>query len=76
MTTTATEALWTCIARCGDCRRELNRAEHVPESQRTLVALGAPMVALCQNPEHNTLSDLNLRVQLDWFKEGPMPEKA
>lgn len=61
--------LWTCISRCRDCGQELNRATGVPETERTRVALAAPLIALCDNPRHNTLSDLNLRVQLEWVQE-------
>jgi hypothetical protein len=63
------ERLWTTIARCGVCGKELNRAEHVPESERTMVTLAAPFVALCDVPAHNTFSDLNWKVRLEWVDE-------
>jgi hypothetical protein len=63
--------LWTCIARCQVCGKELNRAEHVPDGERGMVGLGAPLVAICEVREHNTYSDCNLGVQLEWIEEEP-----
>ena len=67
----APEKLYTCIARCrvAGCREELNRAEHVPESAKTKVALCAPLVAICEKPGHSTFSDCNIRVDLEWIEE-------
>ena len=62
--------LYTCIAFCRTCGKELNRAEHVPENMRTRVAMSAPMVAICDMPAHNSLPDLNLRVVLTWMDEA------
>lgn len=63
---------WTCIATCGDCGQELNRAEHVPESSKLMVGLSAPLVCICDNPKHNTFSDCNLRVELEWIEEADL----
>lgn len=69
MAVVTNETLWTCVARCATCHKELNRAEHVPAAKKEMVALGAPMVALCSEPAHNTASDLNLRVSTEWLPE-------
>jgi hypothetical protein len=63
-------SLWTCIARCSTCDKELNRAEHVPENKKSQVSLTAPVMAVCDIKEHNTFSDLNLRVKLEWVEEN------
>lgn len=63
-------SLWTAIATCEECGRELNRAEHVPEPEKGRVALSAPLVCICPEKHHNTLSDLNLRVRLEWVEES------
>jgi hypothetical protein len=62
--------LYTCVAFCRTCGKELNRAEHVPEDKRTRVAMAAPMVALCDVRDHNSLPDLNLGVVLVWTDEA------
>lgn len=67
-------ATWTCIATCQHCGRELNRATGVPDERRTIVAFGAPLVALCPNPTHNTFSDCNLGVRTQWYEEGLDPD--
>lgn len=69
------ETLWTCIARCSICERELNRAEHVPESKKSKVAMSAPLAAICPVREHNTFSDLNLRTELEWVREDTPQSK-
>ncbi len=66
-----TEKVWTCIARCRVCKKELNRAEHVPESDKTMVIISAPLVAICPESHHNTLSDCNIGVELEWREETP-----
>lgn len=58
--------LWRAIARCKHCRKLLNTAENIPDNKKTQVILSAPMVALCDILEHNTTSDLNLGVVLEW----------
>lgn len=60
---------WTCIAKCGKCGKELNRAEHVPAENKTQIMIGAPLIALCDEETHNTFSDLNLAVKLEWIEE-------
>lgn len=60
---------WTCIARCGICWKELNRATRVPDGERSRVAISAALMAICDVREHNTFSDCNLRVDLEWFEE-------
>jgi hypothetical protein len=61
--------LWTAIARCGVCRRELNRAEHVPESEKLRIAVSAPLMAVCPERGHNAFSDCNPGVELEWIEE-------
>lgn len=68
--------LWTCIARCGQCGREINRAEHVPENKKQWVSMTAAFNARCDEPHHNTFSDLNLRYTLDWVEEPPTESDA
>ncbi|MBF6588958.1 MAG: hypothetical protein IVW57_00320 [Ktedonobacterales bacterium] len=65
----ADEQLWTYIVRCATCGQECNRAEHVPERKRGLVAMGAPMMAFCAVEAHNTLSDLNYHYDAEWVPE-------
>lgn len=65
----AGEELWTCVATCRVCGAELNRAEQVPEKDKWQVSMTAVLVALCDIPEHNTFSDCNFGVQLDWIAE-------
>lgn len=64
-------SLWTCIARCSTCDKILNTAEHVPEDSKSMVTVTAPVMALCDVREHNSMSDLNLRVKLEWKEETP-----
>lgn len=61
---------FTGIARCSTCGKELNRAEGVPDVKRVMVEMTAPLMAICDVREHNTFSDLNLRVQVEWIEEG------
>lgn len=63
------EALWTCVARCKVCKKELNRAEHVPESRKFMTEMSAPLAAICDVKGHNTFSDCNIGVELEWTKE-------
>lgn len=63
------EPLWTCIATCQVCGKELNRATHVPESEKTRVVISAPLAAVCDVPGHSTLSDCNIGVKLEWLRE-------
>ena len=70
-TGSGTETLWTAIARCRVCGKEINRAEHVPESEKTRVGVAAPMMALCDVRHHNTGSDFNLAFDLEWMPESP-----
>ncbi len=61
--------LWTAIMRCRECKTELNRAEHVPEHQKSRVAISAPLLGLCPTESHNTFSDCNLNFDLEWLEE-------
>lgn len=63
--------LWTCIATCQVCGVELNRAEHVPENYKTRVSIAAPLLCICKVRHHNTLSDCNIGVKLEWIQENP-----
>ena len=63
------ERLWTCIARCQICNKELNRAKHVPEHEKVRVIISAPLVAICPKTHHNTMSDCNIGVDLEWIEE-------
>lgn len=64
------EKLFSAIAKCGVCKAELNRAENVPESQKSRVEIGAPMIAICDTSYHNTFSDLNLKVEIEWIEQS------
>ena len=68
--------LWTCIARCQVCGKELNKATHVPENERAHVTISAPLVAICDVREHNTLSDCNIGVRLEWVAEEAQPSSS
>lgn len=61
--------IYTCTARCSTCKKELNRAENVPEAQKAKVTISAPLMAVCDVKSHNTFSDLNLRVDLEWLEQ-------
>lgn len=61
--------LWTCVARCQVCGKELNRAVGVPEDEKTKVIVSAPLVAICGERHHNTLSDCNIGVDLEWIEQ-------
>ena len=63
------ETFWTCIARCRVCKSELNRAVHVPELKKFKIELSAPLVSICKEKNHNTFSDCNIGVDLEWIKE-------
>lgn len=65
------EQQWTYIVRCTTCGRECNRAEHVPERDRTRVVMSAPFMARCSEASHNTFSDLNWRYDAEWVPETP-----
>lgn len=66
------EQLYKCTAYCQVCGKVLNTAEHVPESKQTQVSISAPLVAICDVKGHNTLSDCNIGVRLEWEKEAPV----
>lgn len=60
---------WTCIAVCGTCGVEGNRATGVPDNQKAGVAVSAPLQARCDVQEHDTRSDFNLNYRLEWTLE-------
>ena len=61
---------WTGILKCKDCGAELNRAEHVPEGEKTRIAIAAPLVAgSCPNGCRSTFSDCNLNTTIEWVEE-------
>ena len=62
-------ATWTAIARCGTCGEEINRAEHVPTEDKARVGLASPLVGFCPTRSHNTLSDINFNVRVEWIVE-------
>lgn len=64
------DKLFTCIATCQVCGRELNRAQHVPERDKTQVVISAPLMCICPEKSHNTLSDCNIGVKLEWQEES------
>jgi hypothetical protein len=66
---TGQEKLWTCIARCGVCKKQIGLAEHVPDSRQTMVMMSASLNCLCDVREHNTYSDCNIGVELEWVEE-------
>lgn len=61
--------IYTAIARCSTCKKELNRAENVPENKRGHIEMTAPLMAVCDVKEHNTFSDLNLSVEIEWLEQ-------
>jgi len=66
--------MWTAVVRCKTCSQEINRAEHVPQSEKLRVEVSAPLMALCKEPSHNTGSDYNLNYDLAWLLElSPTP---
>lgn len=69
------DQLWTAIARCKVCKKELNRAESVPENRKAEVEISAPLMAICDERDHNTFSDCNIGVDLEWIKEGGKNER-
>ena len=64
-------SLWTGIATCRTCGAELNRAEHVPTTDKGRVTIAAPLMAICKVRGHNTFSDCNIGVVLEWVEETP-----
>jgi len=62
------ERLWTLVLTCRTCGKEINRAEHVPTHHRTRVALAGAFFT-CEEPSHNTFSDLNLSANTTWTEE-------
>ena len=68
--------LWTAIAKCKVCKRELNRATGVPESSKMQIILSAPLVAICEVRDHNTFSDCNPGVELEWMEEPCRPSQS
>ena len=64
--------LWTGIVRCKTCGTEINRAEHVPDEDKSRVGISAPIAAgLCPTKSHNTFSDCNLNYDIEWVEELP-----
>lgn len=59
------ERLYNAVAKCGECGKVLNTAENVPENKRGLVGMSACFFT-CPERHHNTFSDLNLRVEVEW----------
>ena len=58
---------WTAILRCKDCGIELNRAEHVPEEEKSRVVISSALVAgPCPNGCRSTFSDCNINTTLEW----------
>jgi hypothetical protein len=62
--------LFTCIATCQECGKQIGLAEHVPENRQTIVMMTAPLNCLCDVVEHNTYPDCNIGVQLEWVEEA------
>lgn len=62
--------LWTGILRCGTCKAEINRAEHVPEEKKGRVAMASVFAGSCPNVRnHATFPDCNLNTSLEWSEE-------
>lgn len=64
------EKLWTCVASCEVCGKELKRAVYVPERHKNRVIISAPLVAICKTVSHNAYPDCNTGVKLEWIEEG------
>lgn len=63
------EKLWKATAKCQVCDAVLNTALHVPEHEKGGVGMSAPLVAICDVKDHNTLSDCNIGVKIEWEEE-------
>ena len=64
-----TVRLWTCIASCQVCGKELNRAIHVPDDKKFRVSITAAFNCICDEPGHSTFSDCNFAPKLEWQLE-------
>ena len=71
-----TVRFWTCIARCQECGKELNRAIHVPTHKKFKVEMTAAFNAICDVPGHSTFSDCNFAPKLEWQLEPNAPVHA
>jgi hypothetical protein len=68
--------LWTAVLTCHDCGVELNRATHVPENKKGVVAASSPLAAKpCPRGCNPSFSDCNINTDLTWVEE-PAPPKA
>ena len=63
--------VYTCVAVCPDCGKELYRVKHVPLDQRHVLLMELPKKALCENIEHNTFPEHNANFHFDlvWYRE-------
>ena len=73
MTTAKT---FTCVAKCGTCGSVMNTAHGVPEEAKGQVTMSAPMVAFCEVSGHNSLSDVNWNLKLEWTEDTSIPHEA
>lgn len=60
---------FTCVARCGTCGAVMNTAHGVPEDAKGQVTMSAPLVSFCEVRSHNSLSDVNWNLKLEWTEE-------
>src|SRR5207249_176703 len=60
---------YSVTARCQVCKEVLNTATGIPEDERTRIIMSAPLMAICKVKAHNTLSDCNIGVKLEWKEE-------
>lgn len=65
--------IYTVIAKCRTCKKELNRAINVPENELNRVKLSAPLnvIGSCK---HSTLSDLNYHFDLEVIEKNHEPK--
>jgi len=61
--------LYTCIVKCKVCGAELDRAMNVPDEHRMPVNASAPISGRCKQESHNSGSDLNFAIVLEWYRE-------
>lgn len=55
------------VLRCQVCKRELNRSRPVLPHERAGIMIGAVLHGVCPERHHNTLSDCNIGVDIEWI---------
>jgi hypothetical protein len=63
------EQLFTAIAKCGTCNKIIGQAENVTEDEKFSTERAAPLNCFCEDKEHNSLSDVNWNLNIEWIKQ-------